>query len=98
MAHLFLDQSLQVDPTGQHGGEQGQQVLLDSTDAGGQGGDHRGQAHLLDDVLEGGRGVASDPAQGLRRQGTHLSVTPRAAARPGPPRRHLARSSSLLLA
>lgn len=81
-ANLFLDQPLQVDPTGQHGGEQGQQVLLDPADGGGQGGDHRGQAHLLDDVLEGGRGVARDPAQGLRGQGTELSVTPRASARP----------------
>lgn len=81
-----------MDPTGQHGREQGQQVLLNSADGGGQGSDHRGQAHLLNDVLEGGRGVASDPAQGLRRQGTDLSVTPRASARPVQRRRHLARS------
>lgn len=81
-----------MDPTGQQGGEQGEQVLLDPADGGGQGGDHRGQAHLLNDVLEGGRGVASDPAQGLRRQGMGLSGTPRAAARPVQRRRHVPRS------
>ena len=58
-----------MNPTGQHGSEQGQQVLLNSADGGGQGVDDGVQAHLLNHVLEGSRGMARDPAQGLRRQG-----------------------------
>lgn len=69
-----MDQPLQVNPTGQHGREQRQHVLLHFADGRGQGADDGIESHLLDDVLEGCGRLACDSTQGLQ-EDKHRSVT-----------------------
>lgn len=83
---LFLDQPLEMNPTGQHGREEGQHVLLHFADGRGQGADDSIEAHLLDDVLEGRGRLACDSAQGLRNSGVDPSQTLRVLGTP--PYRH----------
>lgn len=65
-ANLFLDQPLQMNPSGQHGGKQSEHAVLHFAGGRGQGANDHVQPYLLHDVLEGCRRLASDSAQSLQ--------------------------------